>query len=85
MVWGAIMVDGSRVLMKYDGTIASQKYQAILMEGFVKIYNTGEIFYHDGASCHISKSTKKYLQENHINLMENWPPQSSDLNIIEPM
>ena len=85
MVWGAIKANGSRVLVKYEGTIASQEHQAILMEGLAKIYNPGEIFQHDGASCHTLKSTKKYLQENHINLMGNRSSQSPDLNIIEPL
>ncbi len=56
-----------------------------MAEGLVQIYNLDEIFQYDRASCHTSKSTKKYLQDNHINSVENWPPQSPDLNIIEPM
>ena len=84
-VWGAIKADGSRVLIKCDGTIDSQEYQLILTEGLIPFYHVHELFQHDGASCHTSRSTKKFLDENNINCLENWPPQSPDLNIIEPM
>ena len=40
------------------------------------------IFQQDGATCHTSKLTKKFIQKKKIQLLEPWPPNSPDLNPI---
>ena len=58
-------------------------YQAVLKEGLLKIYDATSVFIQDGATCHTSKSTSKYLEKEKVCVMSDWPPQSPDLNIIE--
>lgn len=40
------------------------------------------VFQHDGASSHTAKTTKKWLQENGIIVLD-WPSSSPDFNKIE--
>ena len=37
----------------------------------------------DGASCHTARSTIKWLQSKKIDVLQDWQPQSPDLNPIE--
>lgn len=83
LVWGAIKQDGTRSMVRCWGRLNSAKYQSVLTEGLLSIYNTSNIFVQDGASCHRSISTMEYLNQNSINVLSNWPPQSPDCNIIE--
>ena len=49
-----------------------------------RLFKTDDwIFQQDGATCHTSRSTKAYLAKKVPNLLENWPPNSPDLNLIE--
>ena len=43
----------------------------------------GQIFKQDGAACHTSGSTMKFLRGNKIKFLQGWPAQSPDMNIIE--
>ena len=83
MVWGAIKYDGSRSLIKCDGNINSFEYQDILRRGLIPIYNPTDIFIQDNAPCHRSASTVQFLGKEGICYVDDWPPQSPDLNIIE--
>lgn len=83
LVWGAIKGDGSRLLIKCPKRLDSIKYQSILEEGLPNIYDTTNIFMHDGAPCHQSKSTRQYFDNKGVCLLSDWPPQSPDINIIE--
>ena len=46
-------------------------------------YKRGQIFQQDGAPCHISGSTIKFLGGKKIEVLRGWPAQSPDMNIIE--
>ncbi len=48
----------------------------------IPIYDDGDVFQHDGASCHRAKVTKNFLRENEITC-PTWPPKSPDLNPME--
>jgi hypothetical protein len=85
MVWGAIKGNGDRILIKFKKNADSVEYQRILSEGLLAFYDCDKIFQQDGAPCHRSKSTEKFLVENGICYIDDWPPQSPDLNIIENM
>ena len=43
----------------------------------------GQIFQQDGAPCHTSGSTMKFLRGKKIKVLQRWPAQSPDMNIIE--
>jgi len=83
MVWGAIRADGRRAIFKCGNSVDSREYQRILSEAIPQIYSSRYVLMHDGATCHTSASTRSYLRENSIRMLENWPPQSPDINIIE--
>ena len=72
-----------------DGRMIGEKYMqdvlktAILPKLRQLIQKHQEYYHiHDGASCHMSKLVKSWLQENRIPMLD-WPACSSDLNPIE--
>ena len=83
MVWGFIRHGGGRNICKVDGNIDSIKYQQILASHYIPKHKRGQIFQQDGAPCHTSVSTKTFLQQKKIKVLEKWPAQSPDMNIIE--
>lgn len=85
MVWGAIKSSGERYLIRSNGIINSVEYQRILSSGLLPHFQSTDIFQQDNAPCHTSNSTTKFLEENFICYICDWPAQSPDLNIIEPM
>ena len=67
MVWGAIGLRGKSDLIVVKGTINSLKYQDILSAALPSIQRLcprGFVFQQDGASCHTSRSTRKYFEDN---------------------
>ena len=62
MVWGYIQYGGAREICKVDGNIDSAKYQQILASQNILNYKNGQIFQQDGAPCHTSGSTMKFLR-----------------------
>ena len=85
MVWGSIQYGGAREICKVDGNIDSAKYQQILASQYIPNYKRGQIFQQDGAPCHTSGSTMKFLKGKKIKVLQGWPAQSPDMNIIEPI
>ena len=83
MFWGFIKFSGERDLIVVENKLDSGKYQTILRENLMENLFLGEIFQQDNAPCHVSVSTLNFLNENGFSILENWPPQSPDLNIIE--
>lgn len=83
MFWGAIKYDGTMALVEVDGILNSIKYQELLMIHLLPAYEHDKIFQQDGASCHRSKSTMEFLANQNIQILEKWPSQSPDINIIE--
>ena len=85
MIWGAIKSDGSRMLIKCPNILNSMEYQSVLERGLLPVYESGNVFQQDGAPCHTSKSTIDFIEKSQICLLSDWPSQSPDLNIIEPL
>jgi hypothetical protein len=85
MVWGAIGIggDGKRILIRCEGNVDSNEYQRVMETALPLIYNSRYILQQDGASCHSSRSTRQYFERKSVRLLQQWPPQSPDLNIIE--
>jgi transposase len=82
MVWGGISKNGITALMEVPKKCNSKKYCDLLEEGLIPYYDDGDIFQQDGASCHTSKETMKFLKENGIETV-SWPSKSPDLSPIE--
>ena len=58
------------------------KYQQILDSRYIPKDKRGQIFQQDGAPCHTSGSTMKFLRGKKIKVLQGWPAQSPDINII---
>jgi transposase len=82
MVWGGISKNGCTSLVEVPKKMDSKKYCTLLEEGLLPYYDDGDIFQQDGAPCHTSKETKKFLEEKGIKTVA-WPAKSPDLNPIE--
>ena len=50
---------------------------------YIPKYKKGRIFPQDGAPCHTSGSSMKFLRGKKIKVLHGWPAQSPDINIIE--
>lgn len=85
MIWGAIKENGERYLVKANCNINSIEYQRIISEGLFPIYSQQNILQQDNAPCHKSATTLKFFDDNGICLISDWPSQSPDINIIEPL
>ena len=71
------------MLVKCHARLDSVVYQEVLKQELLRIYENDSIFMQDGAPCHTSKATKKFLDHHKICILSDWPPQFPDLNIIE--
>lgn len=83
MIWGGVRYDGKRMLIKCENSIDSDEYQRVLNNALPYLYNTRYLLQQDGARCHTSHSTTHFLTNKCVRMLQPWPPQSPDLNIIE--
>ena len=83
MVWGYIQYGGVREICKVDGNINSLKYQEVLSAHYIPNHTRGQILQQDGAPSHTSISTLKFLKGKKVKVLQDWPAQSPDMNIIE--
>lgn len=68
-----------------NGNLNSDSYISILKETVLPFMNKEtdiQYFQQDNAPIHVSRKTKKWLEDNKISCI-NWPPLSPDLNPIE--
>ena len=85
---GCFTIFGAGYLCKIDGGLDAELYRRILDEDLMetlKFYNLDKsdiVFQQDNDPKHTSKLTKKWFEDNNIELL-TWPPQSPDLNPIE--
>ena len=88
MVWAAIGIGYKSKLIFCNSNIDGYEYRRILRSSdMIKELNTlhGEgqwIFQQDGAPPHKCRMTQKFLLK-HMNVVDNWPANSPDLNPIE--
>ena len=80
---------GTGNLVKIDGRMNAAMYQDILAENLhasVKKLSMGRswIFQQDNDPKHKAKSTTQWFKKKRVKVLE-WPSQSPDLNIIEPL
>ena len=65
------------------GGYTSWSYQKVLTEGLLPIYNNTRIFQQENAKIHKSPSTMDWLLNHSVELLEDWPAHSPDLNPIK--
>lgn len=90
MVWAGISWYGKSkiILVGKSESIDSEKYQEVVSKGLPSIRSIFAnqprwIFQQDGARCHTSRSTRKWFHEQDMEILDPWPANSPDLNIIE--
>ena len=87
MFWGCIGFNFKSEIIPIEGTINSESYIQLLEKSNIfKIleekFNSQYIFMQDGARPHTAQKTLEYMKGK-VNLLENWPSLSPDLNPIE--
>ena len=85
MFWGFIKEAGERKLMKVENRVNSSVYTNILVSRLFLHMYLGELLQQDNTPPHKSAETSTWFLENGVDVLENWPPNSPDLNIIENM
>ena len=83
MLWGFIAHDGRKCLQKVCGTINSIKYLQILPESLLPEMYLGEKVQQDNAPAQNWILSKTWFSENGLEIFENWPPNSPEINFIE--
>ncbi|KAI3356622.1 hypothetical protein L3Q82_017834, partial [Scortum barcoo] len=84
VVQGYIQYGGVREICRVDGNINSLKYQEILAAHYyIPNHKRGQILQQDGAPSHTLASTLKFLKAKKVEVLQDWPAQSLDMNIIE--
>uniref|UniRef100_A0A8C4HES9 Transposase n=1 Tax=Dicentrarchus labrax TaxID=13489 RepID=A0A8C4HES9_DICLA len=83
MVWGYIQYGGVREICRVEGNINSLKCQEVLATSYIPNHKRGQILQQDGAPSHTSISTSKFLKAKKIKVLQDWPAQSPDMNIID--
>jgi hypothetical protein len=90
MFWGAISGDGPIAMVPIEGTMNAVKYVQTLETHLVPFLENQPltqqfVLQQDNAPCHTAKRTLDWLKENAVDVLEEWPPYSPDLNVIENM
>ena len=80
---GYIQYGGVREICRVEGNINCLKYQEVLAASYIPNYKRFQILQQDGAPSHTSISTSKFLRAKKIKVLQDWPAQSPDMNIIE--
>lgn len=88
MVWGCLSSAGVGPIVWIKSTVNAEVYKEILEQFLIDmIDNTfpdGDcIFQQDNTRCHIAKTVMTWFKDKKINVIEDWPAKSPDLNIIE--
>ena len=81
MVWGWFDYYGTGHLVWIQDNMKAVDYIKVLREHLP--LNEDFIFLQDGASVHTADISHNFLHENHIRVIEDFPPQSPDLNPAE--
>lgn len=96
MVWGAVAYNWKSKLVIFPAKQTSDEgeSQPFRLNGdrYVRsclstvvddLKKRGIVFQHDGARAHVKSSVRSYLSRKGVRVLENWPANSPDLNMIE--
>ena len=90
MVWGSMSARGVGKLHFIDGIVNTNKYLEILKKSLLPTMadalqnNNNFVFQQDGAACHTSRKSLKWLSDHNVPLLE-WVTNSPDLSPIETL
>lgn len=88
LVWSCFNERGLGCVHITTGTMNTAKYIDVLANELIPSSHMwfGDsrdfVYLQDNAPCHKSRDTKKFFEDNQLNVMD-WPPYSPDLNPIE--
>jgi transposase len=88
--WAGFSSRGKTKLAFYEGTLNANRYQDVLestllpdaQEWFDEEKEGWEL-QQDKATCHSAKSTKRWLEEHGVAVVEGWPTKGDDINPME--
>jgi transposase len=89
-VWAGISLRGKTELAFYQDTLNAHAYQDILENTLLlaaqELFDDekgGWELQQDKATCHTAKSTKHWLEQHGVEVVEGWPTKGDDINPIE--
>lgn len=83
-VWGVVGVGVRRLVVFKTDRVASADYiNECLKPNLAMLKGRGRIFVQDNAGVHNSRETRKFLCDNGVQCINDWPARSPDLNPIE--
>lgn len=87
MCWGGISSHGTGPLTPIPkGQKVNAAFYIKMLDDKLKIHmdiHETRILLQDSAPCHTAKTTMKWFADNGISVLEDWPSNSPDLNVIE--
>ena len=94
MIWGCFVGNKLGPIVFIDGSVKSDKYIRILNDHLLPYLDAlagdgiaSVIFQQDNARPHTSKTTQAFLDtattQHGFTVMDDWPPYSPDMNLIE--
>jgi len=81
-VWLGITANGDRMIDLVEGTLNSEKYVEILSHHFPK---KNMKLLHNHSAINIAEPTTRWLKNNKVEMVENMPIHSADLNPAETL
>jgi transposase len=89
-VWAGISLRGKTEVAFYEGSLNAHAYQEILENTLLPAAQQlfedekgGWELQQDKATCHMAKSTKEWLEQHGVEVVEGWPTKGDDINPIE--
>ena len=85
MGWAGVSIHHKTNIVFIKGNLTAARYQHEVLDAEVIPLlrnHRGMQLLHDGAPAHLARATTVYLNANTVNVVD-FPPKSSDLNIIE--